>query len=198
MKKRKQSTYRLPRYRAPEHLWDEIETRISSEENISRPGWLEKLPVHKAPEHIFSQVEHKLRKRKSRRTISIALKAAASLLLILAMGWIFLHSTGNNQEYIISHHIQVEYQTPDITEVALSEEGFHLQDFISQVWKTQPSSCKKSAYKDLTQQLGNLRREEEFLKKEIQRHDDDQLKDHLLQIQKDKEKIHRYIVQLFI
>jgi hypothetical protein len=197
MKKRKQSAYRLPQYRAPEHLWDEIEKQISSKENTSRPGWQEKLPVHKAPEHVFSQVEYKLRERTSHRKIAIALKAAAFLLLILAMGWVFLHSTGNNQEYIISHHIQVEYQKAGI-KTPLSKEEFNLQDYLSQACKTQPSICEKSAYKDLTQQLENLRREEEFLKEEIQRHDDDQLKDHLLQIQKDKEKIHRYIVQLFI
>jgi len=198
MSKRKQFKYRLPQYEAPEHLWGEIEKRIPSKENISKPAWLEKLPVHKAPENIFSQVEHKLRKRASRRTVSIVSKAAASLILILGMVWIFRHLNQNNQEYTITHRIQVEYQKTGTNETPLLKEGFNLQEFLSQVCKTQPSICEKSTYKDLKQQLENLNTEEKFLKREIQRHQDDQLKHHLLQIQKDKEKIHRYIVQLFI
>jgi len=196
----------LPEHKAPDDLWDKIEAHLEGDYQENNKETLRKainqLPVYKANEAIWNKILEKLDEKSvfifsnnSNLIINIS-KIAAVFVLLFSLTIVVYNQIKLSPKETIIYTEEVFETGSQFEDESISMN--HMENFIAMNCEKIPETCTKPEFKELKNQLEELKQEAGKIKEMLKQHKDPNLEKFLYRIENDQMQIQKEITQLFI
>jgi len=144
----------LPKHSLEDDLWGQIERKMNQNLSIA-----ERLPLHKANSDLWYSIEEKLQRQTAhRRSIRLRqLSIAASIVLVISLGTVFLNHYHNQDQLYFSEEIYM--QETSVEDFAFQEAA------VLENCHTYPAVCESPDFTRLKSNLDALKLKEQQLRK---------------------------------
>lgn len=198
MKKGKQNVLyyaikELPKNKVPDMVWGRIEDELL---NNSLQKTINELPTFAAPKKIWNDIDNNLvpaLKNKIRFYSNTYVRIAASILLIIGIGFLFYNNM-KQSDYKLTYSIEKNYDEIIFNPVSESINT----NYIAGNCQKLPEICETPVFKELNSQLSELITEKDKLEKIMENNPDPQLMKFYYKLENKKVSIEKEIIKLFV
>jgi hypothetical protein len=180
-----------------DHIWDKIADDLSLQYQESNREALIKaiqnLPNYKAPAKVWLNIEAELSKPSKIKKLPQVYAIAASLCLLLGLGYVVMKSIVNSSDKV--HYTKVENYNNNLYEIADTTSSVFTK-ILNSTCGIKPSYCASAEFKNFEKEYKNLElMQAKILNQAHQYDNENELESMLLKIENQKKSIEQHLIE---